>query len=112
MGTDRSRAKAPALSGPHSFERVAYTVPEFCFRNGISRPTYHRLRAQGRGPKEMRLGLNKILITADAERDWHELMQEPRPDLESRNAERAVMAGAAAVKSSAHVSKRRNAIHK
>ena len=95
MAATRSRAKVRALSGSHSFERVAYTVPEFCFRNGISRPTYHRLRAQGRGPKEMRLGLNKILITADAERDWHELMQGPRPDLESRNAERAVMAGSA-----------------
>jgi len=86
VAATRSRAKVRALSGSHSFERVAYTVPEFCFRNGISRPTYHRLRAQGRGPKEMRLGLNKILITADAERDWHELMQGPRPDLESRNA--------------------------
>ena len=104
MGTDRSRAK---VSGPHSFERVAYTVPEFCFRNGISRPTYHRLRAQGRGPVEMRLGLNKILITADAERDWHRCMQEPRQDLEIRTAERAVMAGAAAVKSDKHISKRR-----
>jgi len=107
VGTDRSRAK-PALSGPHSFERVAYSLPEFCFRNSISRPTYRRLRAQGRGPLEMRVGLNKILITADAERDWHELMQKPQPDLEARTAERAVMAGAAAVKSARHVSKRRS----
>lgn len=107
MGAVRSRAKGPALSGPHSFERVAYTLPEFCFRNGISRPTYHRLRAEGRGPVEMRLGLNKILISADAERDWQRQMQEPRPDLEIRNAERAVMAAAAAVKSGRHISKKR-----
>jgi hypothetical protein len=102
--------KEPALSGPHSFERVAYTLPEFCFRNGISRPTYHRLRAQGRGPVEMRLGLNKILISADAERDWQQEMQKPRPDLEIKNAERAVMAAAAAVKSGRHVSKRRKRV--
>src|SRR6516162_1644278 len=87
-------------------KRVAYTVPEFCFRNNISRPTYHRLRAEGRGPVEMRLGLNAIRISADAERDWQQL-QKPRPDLETRTAERALKAGDAAVKSSKHVSKRR-----
>jgi len=88
-------------------ERVAYTVPEFCFRNNISRPTYHRLRAEGRGPVEMRLGLNAIRISAEAERNWQQEMQKPRPDLEARTAERAVMAGDAAVKSARHVSKRR-----
>jgi hypothetical protein len=55
----------------------------------------------------MRLGLNKILISADAERDWQQEMQKPRPDLEIRNAERAVMAAAAAVKSGRHISKKR-----
>ena len=106
MGADRSKTKGPALGGPHSFERVVYTLPEFCFRNGISRPTYHRLRAEGRGPVEMRLGLNKILVTAEAEREWHRQMQQPRPDLEIRTVERAVMAGGAAAKSNKHVSKR------
>src|SRR5262249_22738968 len=70
-----------------------------------SRPTYHRIRAEGRGPVEMRLGLNAIRITADAERDWQRLMQEPRPDLEVRTAERAVKAGDAAAKSEVHISK-------
>jgi hypothetical protein len=98
-------------------ERVAYTVLEFCFRNNISRPTYHRLRAEGRGPVEMRLGLNAIRISAEAERDWQQEMQKPRPDLETRTAERAVRAGDAAVKSSKHISKkwkrvRERAIHK
>jgi hypothetical protein len=90
-----------------SLERAAFTVPEFCIRNHISRPTYHRLRAQGRGPVEMRLGLNTIRITAEAEREWQHRMQKPREDLETRTAERAVKAGNAAAKSSAHVSKKR-----
>ena len=68
MGTTRSEA------GP-SLERVAYTIAEFCFRNSISRPTYHRLRSQGRGPTEMRIGLNLIRITADAEREWQQRLQ-------------------------------------
>ena len=101
MGTTRSEAGSSAL------ERVAFTISEFCFRNGISRPTYHRLRSEGRGPVEMRIGLNLIRITAEAERDWQLAMQEPREDLETRAAERAVKAGSAAVKSSKHISKAR-----
>ena len=103
MGATRSEAER---STPRSsLERVAYSIPEFCFRNNISRPKYHRLRAEGRGPVEMRLGLNTIRITAEAERDWQRRMQEPRTDLEKRTAERAVKAGDAAAKSSKHVSK-------
>ena len=75
----------------------------------ISRPTYHRLRSQGRGPVEMRIGLNMIRITAEAERDWQRRMQEPRADLETRAVERAVKAGEAAARSDKHVSKKRTA---
>ena len=95
-----------------ALERAAYSVQEFCLRNHISRPKYHQLRAEGRGPVEMRLGLNMIRITADAERDWQQRMQEPRPDLETRTAERAVKAGDAAVKSDRHVSKRGRTLRK
>jgi hypothetical protein len=93
-------------AGSSVLERAAYSVHEFCLRNNISRPTYHRLRAEGRGPKEMRLGLNIIRITAAAERDWQCRMQEPRNDLEIKATARAVKAGDAAVKSSKHISKR------
>jgi hypothetical protein len=95
--------------GASALERAAYTIPEFCFRNNISRPTYHRLRSEGRGPVEMRVGLNLIRITAQAEREWQRSLQNPRKDLEARAAARAVKAGGAAVRSSKHVSKRRAA---
>jgi hypothetical protein len=91
VASTRSEAISP-------LERVAFTIPEFCFRNNISRPTYHRLRSEGRGPAEMRIGLNAIRISAEAERDWQRRMQEPREDFE--------MTGDAAARSSAHVSKR------
>ena len=89
MGSTRSEAGS-------SLERIAYTIPEFCFRNNISRPTYHRLRAEGRGPVEMRIGLNAIRISAEAERDWQRRMQEPQRDFKTRAVERAVKAGIAA----------------
>ena len=93
-------------SAPSSaLERAAYTIPEFCFRNHISRPAYHRLRAQGRNPAEMRIGLNMIRITAEAEDDWQQLMQEPNAELEQQAVARAVKAGEAAAKSDKHVSK-------
>ena len=90
--------------GSSALERAAYTIPEFCFRNNISRPTYHRLRAEGRGPVEMRVGLNLIRITAEAERAWQRQLQRPSADLERRARARAVKAGDAAVKSDKHIS--------
>ena len=73
------------------------------------RPAYHRLRAQGRNPTEMRIGLNMIRITAEAEREWQQLMQEPNEELEQQAVEQAVKAGEAAVKSDKHISKKRTA---
>jgi hypothetical protein len=93
--------------GSSALERAAYTVLEFCARNCISRPTYHRLRAKGRGPVEMRISLNKVLITADAEREWQHRLQQPSADLERRATARAVKAGGAAVKSDKHISAKR-----
>jgi len=54
----------------------------------------------------MRVGINLIRITADAERDWQLQMQEPQPDIETRATARAVKAGDAAVKSDRHISKK------
>jgi hypothetical protein len=96
--------------GSSSLERAAYTIPEFCFRNNISRPTYHRLRAEGRGPVEMRVGLNLIRITAQAEREWQHQLQRPSADLERRARARAVKAGGAAVKSDKHISIRKRRV--
>ena len=54
----------------------------------------------------MRIGLNLIRITAEAERDWQGLMQEPNEALEQQAVARAVKAADVAVKSSKHVSNR------
>jgi hypothetical protein len=82
-------------------------VLEFCVRNNISKPTYNRLRADGRGPVEMRIGLNCVRIGADAEREWQLRMSEPQEELKTRAVRRAVKAGTAAALSPKHVSKRR-----
>jgi hypothetical protein len=104
MGITR-KSRPPVLSS--TLERAAYTIPEICFRNDISRTAYHRLRSEGRGPRETRFGLNMIRITAEDERDWLHRLQEEGAKFEIQAAERAVKAGEAAVKSPKHVSKRR-----
>jgi hypothetical protein len=74
--TSKSDTENPAPPDAFALRRVAFTIPEFCYRNAISRVTYHRLRAQGRGPVELRFGLNSIRITAEAERDWQHSLQQ------------------------------------
>ena len=101
MGSTKSESSSSAL------ERASYTIPEVCFRNHISRPKYCRLRAEGRGPAETRFGLNTIRVTAEAEREWlRRLQEEPGQDFETKAIERAVKAGAAAIKSDRHISKK------
>ena len=102
MGTTKTLQQSTPSS---ALERAAYTIAEFCFRNHISRPAYHRLRAEGRGPVEMRIGLNMIRITAEAEREWQRRMQEPNAELEQQAVARAVKAGEASAKNK-HISKR------
>jgi hypothetical protein len=99
VGSSKSKKQVAA-------EQLAYSIPQFCVRNHISWPTYRRLRLEGRNPREMRIGLNLIRITSEAEREWQQQMEEPRADLETKAAERAVKAGSAGAKSSKHVSKR------
>jgi predicted DNA-binding transcriptional regulator AlpA len=103
-GVARSAKKTDGAFPP---ERSAFTISEFCARNGLSKPTFYRMRADGRGPVEMRISMNVSRVSADEERAWQRRMQEPRPDIETRAIERAVKAGSAAVKSTRHVSKKR-----
>lgn len=46
-----------------------YTVDLFCHRHGLSHSFYYKLKAQGLGPREIRLN-SKVLITREAAADW------------------------------------------
>jgi hypothetical protein len=64
----RSRAKAP----PNT-ERVAFSITEFCRRNGISEGAYRLLREAGKGPREMRpsgVPHGAVLVSLAAEAAW------------------------------------------
>lgn len=88
-------------------EKQVFTIDEFCQRNGISRFTYHKLKNQGRGPREMALG-GVIRITPKAEADWQRAREMPK-DAEARLIERERQhrqrISRTAAKSPKHVSK-------
>jgi hypothetical protein len=66
-----------ASSEDAAVERVAFPVPVFCGRNNLSEPSYYKMRAQGLGPKEMRIG-TKVLITLAAEAEWQRARENPK----------------------------------
>jgi hypothetical protein len=95
-----------------SSEQVSsFTVDEFCARNRLSLPKYHKLKNEGRGPAEMRLGLQMVRISAAAEVEWQQRMSDPsgpeaerRREMEARAKARGKHAGVAAALSLLHVS--------
>jgi hypothetical protein len=90
------------------------SITGFRLRQGLSRSTYYRLQAAGRGPAETRISLRKVVISPSAEKAWELAMANPTGS-EARLVAKMKQAasaqarkGAAAAKASAkHVSKRR-----
>ena len=50
-------------------DRSAFTIGEFCARNGFSRATYYNLRNAGQGPREMHIGVG-VRISHEAAEEW------------------------------------------
>ncbi len=48
----------------------AFTIKQFCARNGLSESAYHRLRRKGRGPQTIARGSMGVAITREAEGLW------------------------------------------
>ena len=59
-------------------DRDAFSVDEFCRRNGISRAYLYVLWARGAGPKYMRVGARR-LISKEAAADWRKACEQPSP---------------------------------
>lgn len=50
-------------------ERVTYSIAEFCTAHGISRWTYYKMKKDGTGPREMRIG-DRGFVTIEAATKW------------------------------------------
>jgi hypothetical protein len=62
-------AITPQQKSYEAGERDAYSIVEFCRRNGFSVSFHHKLQRQGIGPKLMRLGA-RTLVTVEASDTW------------------------------------------
>ena len=49
--------------------RLALSIPEFCEAHGISEGFYYKLKKQGQGPREMKVGA-RTLITFESAAEW------------------------------------------
>ena len=58
-----------STSTPDELDGLAFTVAEFCAAHRLSIPFYYKLRQQGLGPAEIRLG-TKVLISREAATAW------------------------------------------
>ena len=56
----------PRIRGPPT---AVYDIKTFCLAHGISEAFYFKLRSEGRGPREMRVG-RRVLITLEAAARW------------------------------------------
>ena len=56
----------------------SYSISEFCIEEGISEPTYYKLKKQGLAPEEIRYpGVAIVRITYAARMAWQQRMQNP-----------------------------------
>ena len=58
-----------AAIGPPPLPRLALSIPEFCEAHGISEGFFYKLKKQGEGPREMKVG-TRTLITFESAAEW------------------------------------------
>jgi excisionase family DNA binding protein len=55
--------------------RKSFSIKEICERNHIGRSTYYKLKEDGLGPKEVRIG-RSVRVTREAEDEWLKELEE------------------------------------
>lgn len=66
----KTKAANAAAAIANGIQRTSFTILEFCHHENMSEGHYRLLRKAGVGPKETRLGLRAVRITAEAAADW------------------------------------------
>jgi len=67
------RRRIASIEAARPNDAAADTIEQFCSRWGISRAHFYVLKAAGKGPREMRPGVNgkgPILISRQAQDEW------------------------------------------
>ena len=64
-------------------EMLAFSIPEFCRRHGISRAHFYNLSKSGDAPAVMRVG-RRTLVSAEAAAAWRRRMEEAAREASAR----------------------------
>ena len=64
----------PEGTGRAPVERVTYNISEFCTAHGISRFTYYKMKKDGIGPREMRIG-DRGFISIESAAKWRKAQE-------------------------------------
>ncbi len=88
-----SRSSPGLGSGEHtvqllSADALAFSIPEFCRKHGISRGHFCNLFKSGHGPAGMRVG-RRTLISAEAAAEWRRRMEQVANDKQSGGGDNA-----------------------
>ena len=62
----KSRVQIPAIPAT---PRLALSIAEFCEAHGISEGFFYKLKKQGEGPREMKVGA-RTLISLESAAEW------------------------------------------
>ena len=65
----KSRAKLAAVLPRPPTPRLVLSISEFCEAHGISEGFFYKLKKQGEGPREMKVG-TRTLITFESAAEW------------------------------------------
>ena len=79
------KSRTQFATGPPT-PRLALSIPEFCEAHGISEGFFYKLKKQGEGPREMKVGA-RTLITFESAAEWRRTREHqhgrPQPDRQS-----------------------------
>ena len=73
----KSRTKLAAVLPRPPTPRLALSIPEFCKAHGISEGFFYKLKKQGCGPREMKVGA-RTLISLEAAAEWRRARETQR----------------------------------
>jgi predicted DNA-binding transcriptional regulator AlpA len=68
LSMPKSRTEFAAVSSSPT-PRMALSIPEFCKAHGISEGFFYKLKKQGDGPREMKVGA-RTLISLESASEW------------------------------------------
>jgi predicted DNA-binding transcriptional regulator AlpA len=73
----RSRTRFATVEPRPPTPRLALSIPEFCEAHGISEGFFYKLKKQGEGPREMKVGA-RTLITFESAAEWRRTRENQR----------------------------------